>query len=112
MAMVRAMPEPGEPAQAKKWVPPWRGPTPFRKPTAEAALTVALAVGGWAVIADSISGWDSDARSPALRMFGSALFWVVLSVWGAVGRRQWWYLVTLVVYGFILLGMGYELATS
>jgi hypothetical protein len=79
---------------------------------AEVALTVALALGGWAVIADSISGRDSNPRSPALRMFGSAVIWVVLSVWGALGRRQWWYLVTMLVYGFILLGTGYDLATS
>jgi hypothetical protein len=106
------MPEPGEAAQAKKWVPPWRGPNPVRNTAAEVALTVALAVGGWAVIAGSISGRDSNPRSPALRVIGSAVFWIVLSVWGALGRRQWWYLFTLIVYGFILLGTVYELATS
>jgi peptidoglycan/LPS O-acetylase OafA/YrhL len=109
--MLTAMPDPEAGAQAKKRVLPWRGPNPVRKTAAVVAMVLGMIVGSWAFIAGSTSERDANPRSTFLRLFGMAVLWVVAWVRMTQESNKKSARAMLIVWAFILLATGYQLAT-
>ena len=100
------MPEPGQVAQTKKWVPPWRGPNPVRRVVLGVAIWVTGAV-GVVVFVTGLTPGDGNRRT-----LGMAVLWVAASVSMLQGPKKKVARILLIVWVVLLLAAGYQLATS
>jgi hypothetical protein len=100
------MPDPEAGAQAKKWVPPWRGPNPVRRVALGVAIWVTMAVGSVVFVTGLTPGGGNR------RTLGMAVLWVAASVSMLQGPQKKYARILLIVWVVLLLAAGYQLATS